>query len=449
MDEPNATALPEHHMGVVPFPPIKTLFQDSWHLFTEKALKLLLLYIYTFLTSIASFAIFGVLLAVTIFPKIAGNMQSPEKMLTALTAPDTITTGIILLLVFIAGSIALGMAGVAALPLIFSDTEDASAWTLYIRGFRYIVPLFITGLIAGLLTFGGYFLFFIPGVIMSLFFSFMTYVVVLEKKRFMEALRMSAGIWSQHFGQILGRILLFVAIYILIFAIFPAFVREDSSASITVGIVLMFASVIFGWYSAAYMFLLFKHARGAYDGKKETSMTWIWVVSVIGWIIAIIIGFFVIAAVTNNEDSIMSSIQRYQQLRSKDTSVRGSINDSTVLSEVNVQRVNAGLPPLEYDQPLCAYATHRLKQLKDFGGFDDYGGFIEDISTKEIWNSYFRAYSTINTFTANKVGNTEKNIAKQWSTGPKPDSSTQYPEFTNACVRSDDSFVVIVVGKHK
>jgi hypothetical protein len=63
-------------------------------------------------------------------------------------------------------------------------------------------------ILAGLIIFGGYLLLIIPGIILAIYFSFVVFVAVVEKKGGVDALWRSKEIVSGHFWRVLGITLL-------------------------------------------------------------------------------------------------------------------------------------------------------------------------------------------------------------------------------------------------
>lgn len=69
----------------------------------------------------------------------------------------------------------------------------------------YIWPIFLTGLIGGILTLIGFILVIIPGIIVAVWFSFAIYIVVAENKRGMEALKASKAYVEGYWWSVFGR----------------------------------------------------------------------------------------------------------------------------------------------------------------------------------------------------------------------------------------------------
>ncbi len=78
----------------------------------------------------------------------------------------------------------------------------------YIDAKPYIWPLFVAGLFSALFTILGFVLLIIPGIIVSVWLSFVYFTTVIENKRGMEALKASKAYVEGYWWAVFGRILL-------------------------------------------------------------------------------------------------------------------------------------------------------------------------------------------------------------------------------------------------
>ena len=284
-------------------PSIKQLIVESWQLLTKKALKLLFLGL---LSTAVYFALFigGILL---IFGFGAMNMSSfsnPEVMTEVLSKPGFIGTTVSIVVIWIISLIAIGTALQAGMLILLKDpTEDASVISYFKKGFSYIVPLIVVSAMTFLLVFGSVFVFVIPALIISIFLMFTMYSVVLDNKKGMEAIKMSIGVVSQNFGAVMGRIVILWLLSFVVQMLIGAVPNEEPSAALFFVLISLVSSFAVSWFGLAYIFKLYEHARAAYDDKKPTSMTWMWIISILGWIIGAMIITGIISAVGNNSRS--------------------------------------------------------------------------------------------------------------------------------------------------
>lgn len=82
---------------------------------------------------------------------------------------------------------------------------------------------FLSHLYSGLLIFLGLILLIVPGIIFAIWFSLVSYVVVIEKTGPVEALKRSRKLVENHFWAVLGRMALILFLSILATAIFSKF----------------------------------------------------------------------------------------------------------------------------------------------------------------------------------------------------------------------------------
>lgn len=85
----------------------------------------------------------------------------------------------------------------------------------YANAKPYIWPVFLVGLIVGILTTIGFILIIIPGIIVAVWLSFSYFIVIDENKRGLEALKASKAYVENYFWPVLGR-LLAVSIIVMI-----------------------------------------------------------------------------------------------------------------------------------------------------------------------------------------------------------------------------------------
>ena len=103
----------------------------------------------------------------------------------------------------------------------------------------------------------------------------------------MDAIHMSASMVSQNFWGIFGRMVLLFLLSILVQLIIGQIGESEVIGSL--GFILIMAlSVGVSWFTTFYVYSLYKHARAAYDESKKSSITWMWVVAIIGWIFIVL-----------------------------------------------------------------------------------------------------------------------------------------------------------------
>jgi|GEM_PF-4287724 len=109
----------------------------------------------------------------------------------------------------------------AVVIISYKTTSIGQAISLTIKK---IIPYTLAGVIAYFVIVGGSFLFFIPGILMALAFTFLPFVVAYENLSGFAALKRCYAIAKGHRGQILGALLVlffvYLGIFILLFLLF-------------------------------------------------------------------------------------------------------------------------------------------------------------------------------------------------------------------------------------
>ena len=427
-------------------PPVRTLIEESWHLLSSKALKLLILAALVFVISFL----------IVIFFAIIGLVFGGISLISN---PQSVGIISILIIGFIVAVVALTLAVQAAYVLILGDVKDEgdeiSVISYLKKGFLYSWKLLLLGLLTMLFMIGGLFLFFIPAFIISIFLMFSVFILIIENKSVIESVRLSAARVSQFFGAIIGRVVLLWILSFAIQMIIGSFNFDGNVNGAAVSLSVIF-SILVGWFSMAYVFKLYVHTREAYDPEKKSSITWIWVVTVLGWFIGglIIFGFMSATKNINVAEMIKTASNKAiseNSVMSNDIDTNMETEESLtdqVLTYMNVMRASSGLEPLTESQQLCAYSARRLKQMKDFEGFDDYAGFYEDMGNQATGSTFFRGYSNIvNIVRDRQVGETEAATIGASIVKEQEDNAIFKSSFSDTCVRADNDFVSIVIGE--
>ena len=272
-------------------PPIGDLFNESWKLFKAKWLKLLVFFLIVFGISFAvTFIVVSLFIGAGFALGLGSAVSTSDSsaFIDMFSNPSVFIPFGLFSIVFFGAYIAFTAASQAGMILLLADEKtDQSAFSYLKKGFPYIVPLFVVGMINFVLTMGGLFVLVIPAIIMMIILGFSMYIAVLENKKAMDAIHMSASMVSQNFWGILGRMLLFFALSIVVQLIIGQIGESDVLGPLAV---LLMLPLSFGvsWFGIAYVYSLYNHARVAYDPSKKSSITWMWVVAIIGWIVIVL-----------------------------------------------------------------------------------------------------------------------------------------------------------------
>jgi|GEM_PF-1365152 len=283
------------------FTPISQLFKDSWTLFTKKFLKFLVLGGYTLV------AVFAVIFVCSIIFLMFGGVNAISTF--GKEGAGNILPFILIGIVYIVTVAIISVAGrIAGILIISQENEVESVMSIFKRSFPLVLPLFLVGLIDGFLVFGAAMLFIVPGVIVGIFLSFFSYVVIIDKKRGISALKMSAGIIQQSFGEIFSRILLLILGYFGILIVLSIFSSFSDTVAALVSLIQLILQLGAGAYASAYLYLIYKQARASFDESKPVSITWMWIVSGSGWVIGIFLYMIVSGLVAGQGTEFMNSV---------------------------------------------------------------------------------------------------------------------------------------------
>lgn len=276
----------EKATGVRKLPSLSTLFKDSWETFKGSVLHVFIINLIAFGIYTALFVVF-LLISVPI-----GIFSIMDVLKTNSFSPASISSFVIIgivALIFLAALIIVGIAQHAATILIVANYKKHPAvGTTFKKGFAYVLPVFLVNLFIGFLVLGGYFIFVIPGIFLSILFSFVVYEVVLANNSVLGATRRSMTIVLSNFWGILGRMLLWVIIVISIVNIPNAFTWSSQGYSPSLGGLQFILQILVGWFGISYGVTLYKQAQNAARPGKS-KLLWPVIVGVAGWIIGVIL----------------------------------------------------------------------------------------------------------------------------------------------------------------
>lgn len=268
-------------------PPIQALFGDSWKAFKGSVLNLLILNLVGFGIFIGLFIV-GVIISIPLGVYSIATAAKTSEMGTALYSSLGALGIIILILIVIA--IIISLAIHAASTLFVGKYKEKPAFgKTFKASFKYILPLFLVGLLTGFITAGGYFLFVIPGIFFALLFSFAPYEIILNNQGVLSSLRRSSKIVLSNFWRILTRLILWVIIVILVAFLLGILSGRNAAAGAGLSGLSFFVNIALGWFGICYHITLYKQATKDFDPKKGTNLLWLLIVGIVGWIVGIII----------------------------------------------------------------------------------------------------------------------------------------------------------------
>ncbi len=442
---------------------ISELMRESWGVFKKSWLHL-------FVFNLIAWVVLGLVLfagVILILASGAGAAFSAQQHNYALTGGLAIVGGIGGLL-FVLCCIALGAVVQVGSMLIVSKKGQISLDNTIKQSIGFIIPALLVGIINSIIVFGGFFVFLIPGFLFLLFFLFSVYEVVFSNKKGLDALRSSMSIVTQNFWGIFGRLLLLVAMFFVIslivglLAALPLLVMDKTSVfaglwAILFGIIRIVLNIALGFFSNAYFFTLYQHAKSAAK-EGQSNLLWVGIVSAVGWVIFVLlmISFggqlaksFQEGLQKGKTPKTMQQSGQYSNYPSATTVTQrqADLLASDAFAAVNAYRKQKALPLFIENNRLCAYASRRLDAFVTAGKYDDGRGFYEDLADPKMSQAYFSSYYHIGelstSINANKTGVSTENEGINSQATIKTVTSTTY---THACARADSKNIVVNTG---
>lgn len=267
-------------------PSLSELLTNTWLRLKEIGGRIVGLYLLMMVVTLVTFFIGMAIGGMAAF---GGVALSNFNVTSVLGNPTTwITLGsLFLVTVLVVGFIA--NAFTAAIILAVDQGESKQPLSqLLRRGFELIVPLFLVGLVVQLLTFGGLFLAIIPGIIIAVFLSFSMYEVILGNARGLTALKNSVSIVQQNFWGVLGRWAALIGIQLIVTLVLGSLSEGQHALAPIFSLLSSVASIFFSLFMLVYGVLLYRAARANTDLQKG-SLTWIWIVSALGWVVGVFV----------------------------------------------------------------------------------------------------------------------------------------------------------------
>jgi hypothetical protein len=264
-------------------PPIQSLFQDSWELFEKtwfsylKLVGFAIAYIFLAL-------LIGILISLPISFVVVGTHFQIFRHMTPFHIADLVLI-ILWFILFFLSILAIDVIFPIVSISIFQGKQGIPVLDLIKRSKTFFWTLFFTLLLSGLIILGGTIILVIPGLLFAFFFTFISYEVVIDKQSVRSALRRSYFMVKSFFWQILGRLLLLEAGIIVISTILD---RLEGAAAL-LSLVQFLFTLFVSWYARGYTYLLYKQLRERTAFPEHISIKWVWIVSVIGWVIILLL----------------------------------------------------------------------------------------------------------------------------------------------------------------
>lgn len=307
-------------------PSIGALFSQSWQTFTQSMLSL-------FILNILGIVIYiGLAVVAFLFFILSGAgsfllKNGLQGIATTLPSISGSTIAILVVIAVIFGLISLIVGSILQIAsiLLVDSQGKTSMGSAFKKSLSLIVPLSLVSILTFILTLGGLFVFILPAILFSFLLIFVQFEVILNNQRWLEALRRSVLLVSRHFGGILIRLILLILIYLAYAIVTNLIGKIGSEIQVLVGIISFLINLLLGWFAIAYQITLYKQARNGLEQEKGKGILWIWIVAILGWLIAVGIFFAVWKAISsgilNNLSPKTSSTQALNSQNSTMTAI--------------------------------------------------------------------------------------------------------------------------------
>lgn len=288
-------------------PSISQLFKDSWQSLIQSILPLFILNV----LGIVLYIGLGLLAVVVFIISGAGSFLLKNGFSNLgtdlLSTPGLIITAIVIFLILIIAYAIIGSALQNTSIILLDSKGKSSLGSAFKKGLSLVLPLFVVNLLLFILMAGGLALLILPALLFFFLLIFAQFEVVLNNQRGLEALKRSVLIVSKNFGGIFVRVLVFFLLYVGIFIIVG--IIENSlpeEVQWVVSVITFIPNILLGWFALAYSINLYKQAISSLQQEKGKSMTWMWIVALIGWLIIIgasFLGFKLLSSNTFQQPS--------------------------------------------------------------------------------------------------------------------------------------------------
>lgn len=270
---------------------IKGLITKTWQSLKLNFGKLILLHIFQILPIV----IIAVGIAVAFVSIIGGSIGElsgfSEADFLALFQSISlsqvgIAIGISLLITLIGGLISTALS-FAQISLV--GNQESTSFGFHIkRGFASLLPYIGASIVMNILLTGGLILLMIPFIIIAIYLSLFQFQIIIDNKSAMASLKGSATIVKHRFGHLLGRIGILFLINVVFSGFIPGFLEGmGESMELVADLYTFIVGIGLSLFSIIYMVELYKELRDSTNWDKPASLTWMWIIAIIGWIILI------------------------------------------------------------------------------------------------------------------------------------------------------------------
>jgi len=376
---------------------IGSLFSETWQTFTQSMLSL-------FILNVVGIAIYIGLAVVAFLVFIlsgAGSfllkngLQGITTTLPSISG-STVTILVVIAVVFGLIYLIVGSALQISSILLVDSQGKTSLGNAFKKSLGLIIPLFLVGILTFILTFGAFFVFILPAILFYFLLIFVQFEVVLNNQRWLGAVKRSVLVVSHNFGAILIRLIIIILIYLAIAVVIPSLLnRIGPEVQIFVGIISFLINLLLGWYMLAYNITLYKQARVALESEREKSIIWMWIISIIGWLIAVGIFFMSYKAISSG---VLNEVFK-KSATSPGTSIQRLIDEMSPEAKVHYDRSQELFKQMREIQKSGKSDTEivaETKKLNDENIVELKKALELEPNNPKLWHQLGSAYTWIN-----------------------------------------------------
>ncbi len=186
---------------------------------------------------------------------------------------------------------------IGTLLIIANDSKKTTYGfrELFQKSWRKSVPYFAVMLIPLLFVLGGLSLFIIPGILLSLWFSFASYEVVIKNRGVVASLQRSVAIWQTKGNQIFWRLFAMGLIVTIIQQALAALMTTGNDiVDLTFSVLYFVATVLLSFWSVIYSVHMYKTADQIVPENTKANFWIVGIIAALGW--AFLIWLIMLAA---------------------------------------------------------------------------------------------------------------------------------------------------------
>lgn len=267
---------------------VVALFKDSWNSLSKHALSFVLLGLIPLVSFVGISLLLLIILYVVGFNLtfFSSMMSNSEQAIQSVKLWQWIIGGGVSLFGIVVFAIISAAARIGM--VIVAGDQATSVGEAMKKGLNRIVPLLVASIGTSLLLFGSFFMFVIPVFIISFFFIFVQFEVILNNKNIGAAIKGSVSLVARNFGYVFTRVFIYLALMIILNVFIPnVLLKAEPTTGVYVAIYSIFVGVVLGWYSLLYFVKLYQHIN---KQQEEVSTAWIYIISFLGWLIMFVVG---------------------------------------------------------------------------------------------------------------------------------------------------------------